>query len=180
MRPYLEIFRSGAVWTYTRPSQLLILVSSFSTALSSYDLPFENMTTRVLSARIALRTGFGQALEVLGGRGVGGAGLGLARLRLLRRRRRAGGGLPGIDSVDALLLRELAVGGVDGVLRRIAHLTGLGDGRPGRLDRRDLLGLGPEEKHVGAQHRDGEDEHDSDRRGDLAHDLAYRHASREG
>jgi hypothetical protein len=49
-----------------------------------------------------------------------------------------------------------------------------------RLDGRDLLGLGAEEEHVDAHHGDGEDEQDSDRRGDLAHDHAYRHASREG
>jgi hypothetical protein len=120
-----------------------------------------------------------QALEVLRGLGGGGA-LSLAGLRLLGGRLRAGRRLPGVDPVDALLLRELAVGGVDGILGRVAHLAGLADGRARRLHGRDLLGLGPEEEHVGAQRRDGEDEHDSDRRGDLAHDHAYRHVSREG
>ena len=178
MRPYLEIFSSGAVWTYTRPSQRLIFVSSFSTALSSYDLPFENMTTRVLSARIALRSGFGSPFRSSAGVAAAPAWA-LPGCAFCASVAEPAADSPASTPSTLSCCSKLAVGGVDGVLRRVAHLTGLADGRPGRRNRRDLLGLGPEEEHVDAHHRDSEDEDDSDRRGDLAHDHAYRHVSRE-
>ena len=130
----------------------------------------------VLADRLADR--LRQALEVVGRLG-GGAGLGAALLLVgLGGGRGAGRGLPGVDAVDALLLRELPVGRIDGVLSGAGRV---GDGRAGAgVGGRNVLGLGPQEEHVEAQDGDGEDEEDSDRRGDLAHDLAYRHVSREG
>jgi hypothetical protein len=109
------------------------------------------------------------------GLGARGGGLRAARLRSLGRGLRAGGGLAGVDPVDALLLCELPVGGRDGALGGLRGLARLALGGLAGLDVRSRLGrrhdgvLGTEEQHVGAQERDGADEEDSNRRGDLAH-----------